>query len=157
MLTKSMITALTVAFLSLTAIPAHSTDAQSCTGTCKSAYHDEMGNCGVTFKTAISDCKAAKEANPDKKAAKLEMKTCRKEAETVNQDCIKTAKQTLKTCKQGCNTNTSGGLDLCACEIGITEWHPSMNHCMAISACEPLAGTADQCKTPEMCEEDGGR
>lgn len=51
----------------------------------------------------------------------------------------------------------AGGIDKCGCEIGVTQWHPSMNHCMAIAQCTPLAGTADQCKTPEMCEKDGGR
>jgi hypothetical protein len=53
--------------------------------------------------------------------------------------------------------SAGGKLDKCACEIGVTQWHPSMNHCMAISLCEPIKGTPDECKTPEMCEKDGGR
>ncbi len=53
--------------------------------------------------------------------------------------------------------SAAGNLDKCGCEIGVTQWHASMNHCMAIAQCTPIAGTADQCKTPEMCERDGGR
>lgn len=53
--------------------------------------------------------------------------------------------------------SAAGKLDKCGCQIGVTQWHASMNHCMAISLCTPIAGTADQCKTPEMCEKDGGR
>lgn len=48
-------------------------------------------------------------------------------------------------------------IDACACTVGVTQWHPSMNHCMAIDLCLPLIGTADHCKTPKMCEIDGGR
>ena len=54
-------------------------------------------------------------------------------------------------------TKPTGLLDRCGCEIGVDQWHPSMNHCMAIALCEPIAGTSDQCKTPAMCERDGGR
>jgi hypothetical protein len=53
--------------------------------------------------------------------------------------------------------SAAGKYDKCGCEIGVKQWHPSMNHCMAIELCAPIAGTADQCKTPEMCERDGGR
>lgn len=53
--------------------------------------------------------------------------------------------------------SAAGKLDKCGCEIGVTEWHASMNHCMAVSLCEPIRGTADECKTPAMCERDGGR
>jgi hypothetical protein len=57
----------------------------------------------------------------------------------------------------GGGSSANGTLDKCGCQIGVTQWHASMNHCMAISLCEPIAGTADQCKTPEMCAKDGGR
>lgn len=50
-----------------------------------------------------------------------------------------------------------GSLDKCGCIVGVTQWHASMNHCMEISLCVPIAGTSDQCKTPAMCEKDGGR
>lgn len=50
-----------------------------------------------------------------------------------------------------------GTIDQCGCVVGVTQWHASMNHCMAIALCEPIAGTSDQCKTPEMCAKDGGR
>lgn len=53
--------------------------------------------------------------------------------------------------------NVSGELDKCNCKIGVTQWHPSMSHCMAIALCLPIAGTPDECKTPAMCERDGGR
>lgn len=53
--------------------------------------------------------------------------------------------------------NNGGGIDKCGCKIGVNQWHPSMQHCMAISLCLPLVGTDDQCKTPEMCLIDGGR
>lgn len=53
--------------------------------------------------------------------------------------------------------SSSAKFDKCGCEVGKTQWHASMNHCMAIDLCEPIAGTDDQCKTPAMCEKDGGR
>lgn len=53
--------------------------------------------------------------------------------------------------------SAAGQLDKCGCVVGVTQWHASMNHCMEISLCEPIAGTSDQCKTPAMCEKDGGR
>lgn len=62
-----------------------------------------------------------------------------------------------KPAAPGGSGTAPGQLDKCGCEIGVTQWHPSMNHCMAISLCQPIAGTADECKTPEMCERDGGR
>ncbi|MGZ8216163.1 hypothetical protein [Methylomagnum sp.] len=65
----------------------------------------------------------------------------------------------LSKTKPKSSTDNSGGakIDKCGCEIGKTQWHPSMNHCMAIDLCEPIAGTDDQCKTPAMCDRDGGR
>lgn len=69
---------------------------------------------------------------------------------------VEIAKKALPATTGGSVTPT-GGIDQCGCEIGKTQWHASMNHCMAIALCEPIAGTADQCKTPEMCARDGGR
>jgi hypothetical protein len=57
----------------------------------------------------------------------------------------------------GGGTSAGGSIDKCGCQVGVTQWHASMNHCMAVALCEPIAGTADQCKTPAMCERDGGR
>lgn len=69
----------------------------------------------------------------------------------------KNAPKTSGGSNDGGGNSAAGKLDKCGCQIGVTQWHASMNHCMAISLCEPIAGTADQCKTPEMCEKDGGR
>lgn len=57
----------------------------------------------------------------------------------------------------GGGSSSGAKFDKCGCEVGKTQWHASMNHCMAIDLCEPIAGTDDQCKTPAMCEKDGGR
>jgi hypothetical protein len=49
-------------------------------------------------------------------------------------------------------------IDVCGCTVGVTQWHPAMQHCMSISLCDLIAGNPDDhCKTPEMCKIDGGR
>jgi hypothetical protein len=52
----------------------------------------------------------------------------------------------------------SGNIDKCGCTIGVTQWHPAMNHCMEVSKCDAIKDNPDDhCKTPAMCEADGGR
>lgn len=49
-------------------------------------------------------------------------------------------------------------IDACGCTVGVTQWHPAMQHCMSISLCNGIADNPDDhCKTPEMCRIDGGR
>jgi len=49
-------------------------------------------------------------------------------------------------------------IDACGCTVGVTQWHPAMQHCMSISLCNLIADNPDDhCKTPEMCIIDGGR
>lgn len=51
----------------------------------------------------------------------------------------------------------ASAFDLCGCRLGISQWHLPSNACLPIGECEPLAGTANECQTPDMCSAHGGR
>lgn len=71
---------------------------------------------------------------------------------------VSLSKKAPMTSNSGGGSKAAGSFDKCGCDIGVTEWHPAMNHCMDIAECKKIENNPnDHCKTPAMCTKDGGR